>query len=226
MRNYFQHFSLIALMLFAFCSCDDTAKPGETTAQKTDSVKKDSIVMKGHGDIYPYKPDTMYNELLIGSISSFREFWKAQGAELNKENDSTWYCLYTTNGGAERVQIWMVKDDQNNVIPYAIDIRKYHDELFKKNVKSLVESNHHIITGHGIYIGMSTDYVMTVYTDQKLKRTVIGDTVCLEYQPQKKDATEYKRYVYSAVTARYKFVDDYLRRIEYVVDPKGFINTK
>lgn len=195
----------------------DSAGPSERIA---DSVPHE--VMSGKGGTWAYRPDSCFNELVLGSTKSFAEFWRKNGANMKTLNGKRKIMSYFNTQKTEWMAVYMTTDSKSQELAYGVVVQKagtpgsppmpcadQPEYLSKANV----------ITGHGIYIGMSPSYVQGIYTDQPMMEWQKGDTLYLSYGAKEKDAENFPYYSWNSFTAVYKFVDDKLRRIEYFVDP-------
>lgn len=218
------YFSAILFLLY---SCGDPAadKAGKSDSAKKDSLLPDSVpreVMKGKGGDWPFKPDSCFNDLVLGNAQSFALFWRKNGANMKTLEGNRKIMSYFTTKKTEWMAVYITKDQNGKERAYGMVLQKAGtpgspampcadkpEVLYKPNV----------ITGHGIYIGMSPYYVQSVYTDQKMTQWEKGDTLYLVYHPQEKDAKYFPYYNWKNYTATYKFVEDRLRRVEYFCDP-------
>lgn len=130
-----------------------------------------------------------------------------------------WYNIEKS----EELETYVTGNDSKGYFPYKFILQKAGQKRgnpFPEKHEYVNKAN--FITGHGIYIGMSPDYVMNIYKSQSLMQWQNGDTLYLQYQPKEKDAKYYTRYKRESYTAMYKFVNGFLRRIEYSVAPEEF----
>jgi hypothetical protein len=202
--------------------------PTETQQAKADSVVTPVVpdtaphtVMSGKEATYAYVPDTCFNDLVLGSTTSFKQFWQANGADMHKLADDRAVATYFTSSKSEWMSVYITKDSKNHEVAYGLVLQKAGQKGAPPMPpgRAYTLSKPNVLTGHSIYIGMSPTYVMSIYRDQPLTQWERGDTLYLKYKPSAKDAGNFKRYSYAAYSATYKFVEDRLRRIEYMVDP-------
>jgi hypothetical protein len=226
----------IFLLAFAvFYSCEfiapkkDPPKPDVpdlAELQKiADSIANDTVpheVMYGKYGDYAYMPDTLVAKLVLANPVSFDTLWRASGANMIQKENKFFIAHYLNMKATELMTVYLYVNENKKHIPYAIVVQKYYDYIgmFPKKYKPEVISEYNFVTGHSIYIGMSSDYVKHVYSGQKMMQWSNGDTLYLQYKPAAKDQSHYHRYSFSDYTATYKFVGDKLRVMEYSVDPK------
>jgi hypothetical protein len=214
------------LISFVFSSCELFIPQEDEKEAQEDSLVTlvvDTIphtVRKGKPETYGFAPDTALHSLVIGSPESFKRFWLENGAEMRLFEKNRWIALYETFRGGEWMTVYITKDKKHREVAYGAIVQKSDTNSPPPPPGTPQElSKSRILTGHQIYIGMSPDFVLSVYRDQALTQWQRGDTLYLEYKPQGKDAGYYKRFNWQSYTATYKFVNNKLRRIEYFTDP-------
>lgn len=217
-----------SVVLIALSSCDTIAPEqvaGQTDTAAIKNVLPDSVpreVMKGKGGDWSYRPDSCFNELVLGSAPSFSEFWKKNGANMQTLEGKRKVTTYFNSQKTEWMAVYTTQNSKGKDLAYGVVVQKAGAPgspamPFPGKAEFLSKAN--VITGHGIYIGMSPDYVLSIYTDQKLTQWEKGDTLYFTYEPKEKDAKYFPYYDWKNYKATYKFVNDRLRRMEYFADP-------
>jgi hypothetical protein len=220
----------VCLLTMALMSCgngknSDKKDSAKDSAAAVVDPAKPHEVKKGDGGNYAFKPDTAINSIILGNPDCFKPFNRENGSNLvslgGKRNAAVYY-----NSAVEHTQameLRMTKNSKGEDVVYAIIVQQngveHAPELSGRPIPS---SEFNFISGHGIYIGMTEDYVMSVYSNQAFMEWEQGDTVYLEYKPQPKDGNYFKRYKPTVYSATYKFKNGTLRRMEYSVDPAEF----
>lgn len=229
MKKYilFSCFSATVLM-----SCGNgTNPPGKDSLPKKDSIvaetdpEKPHEVRKGKKD-YAFMPDTAVQSIILGNPSCLPGYYRANGSNavsLGQGHHALTYSNNRTENSKEEMELRITEDAQGNDIVYAIIVqRKEEEHAPKLSTRPIPSTDINFVSGHGIYIGMPLDHVMSVYSNQSFMEWEKGDTVYLEYKPKPKDKNYFKRYKPESYTVMYKFKDETLRRMEYSVDPKQF----
>lgn len=212
------YISLVALVLTA---CE--TQPSGNTAEKTDStVLPDSVprvVRIGKEADWAYKPDTMMNELLLGDSYSLKNYTKDNGGAGRSESE---YALmtYVNSGETEQMTVF-VTNENNKAIPFGFRVKKNIRDKNSPPAENYATAAH-FISGSGVYLGMSEEYVQTIYKSQPMKQWIKNDTTYLVYTPSEKDKEHYHTYSYTDYSALYKFVNDQLVMMEMFVDKKAF----
>jgi hypothetical protein len=211
----------IALVSCAVMSCGDAAV---TSGQDSAAVNviPDSVpqrVIEGKEADWAYKPDTMINELLLGSATSLTEYKRVNGNE-GASRTGVSEMMYVNSLETEQLTIFQVAG-KTKTVPYGFRV--------KKNVRdkqSPPASNYalarNFVTSAGIYIGMPADYVQKIYKSQPMMRWIKGDTTYLTYAPSEKDKEHYKTYSIDDYHAAYKFVNDKCVLMEVFIDLDAF----
>jgi hypothetical protein len=214
-----KQFLAICCISLALIGCGDSA----TTTDSVDTAKAipDSVpqmVRLGKEADWPYKPDSMINELLLADAESMREYKRINGNEGEKADENENSMVYVNTLETEQLTVWETKVGENFMCT---------GFRVKKNLRdrnSPPASNYalarNFLTSAGIYIGMPADYVQTIYKSQGMMRWVKGDTTYLGYSPLEKDKQHYKRYSFDAYSAIYKFKNDACVVMEVWVDPE------
>lgn len=223
---------MLPVCVFAafFMSCGN----GENSS-KNDSLKKDSIVeidpetphevRKGNAN-YAFKPDTAIQSLVLGNAESwvnyFRENGATSAASIGENLVANVYYNSSVSKNQE-MEVRVVKTAKGEMVPYAFIVQRRGEEHAPAlSANAIPSSDFNFVSGHGVYIGMPQDHVMSIYSNQSFMEWEKGDTVYMEYKPKPKDANYYKRYKPEGYRVMYKFIDGSLRRMEYSVDPKQF----
>ncbi len=204
-------------------SCGDattsTSETGDTTATIPDSVPQ--MVRVGKEADWPYKPDSMINELLLADAESMKEYKRINGNEGEDAAKEVSEILYVNTLETEQLAVWEQKVGGKYVcIGFRVK-RNIRDKHSPQASNYALARN--FLTSAGIYIGMPQEYVQTVYKSQGMMRWVKGDTTYLGYSPMEKDKQHYKRYSFDAYSALYKFVDDACVSMEVMVDPEKIV---
>ncbi len=187
-------------------------------AKLHDSVPRE--VRVGKEGAWAFKPDSCFNDLLLGDPESFRVFWRTNGAKFSNMDNKRQVAHYLNQGKTELLEVCVTKNEKGKEVAYAISLRKVIGQSYPGDALEVGKRN--FITGHGIHIGMLASYVQRIYTEQTMTQWQKGDTLYLRFTPKAKDAEHFTRFSPGSYTATYKFVDEYLRRIEYTVDPAEF----
>lgn len=219
-------YPFIGFMCFALVSCGS----GNSSTEKKDSLVSevsDSIpheVKKGNGSTYAYMPDTCIQSLILGNAESFRLYNLKNGSNMNPFGNNRNAISYYNHSHSEKMQILITKNSSGKNVVYVMIAQK-NDSLAPKLAKGTYEANeYNFVSGHGVYLGMSEDYVMSVYSNQFLMKWQKGDTLYLQYKPKPKDFGHYKRFKPETYSATYKFVGGALRRYELQVNASEFEN--
>ncbi|HEU4719625.1 MAG TPA: hypothetical protein VFU15_17395 [Bacteroidia bacterium] len=229
-------------------SPDDTGSAQAADTAKKDMpgpVPKE--VRKGKVSSWGFDPDSCVNDLVLGSRSSFEKWWQkcgersqrsdnniyssaghivrhhAQGPPGEKIGENTYGVSWLNPSGNEQLDVYVYDDENGNETPYMLALqRPGSGSVIMPQGDTVYARDRHFMTGYGIYLGMSSYFVQSVYTDQPMMEWMTGDTLYLQYHPQQKDAKYYHYYSWKDYTATYKFTDDRLCRIEYYVSPSAF----
>jgi|GEM_PF-4697408 len=214
------------VFLSGFClflsACGDSSNTSgnDSAATKAQSDSLPHEVRTGKQATWAYKPDTMVNTLLLGDVSSLKEFMHKSGN--NGTTTGNRVAMYYFNAlETEFLTVFAVKEG-SKYIPYGLRIEKNSDTLSNYKLEHNYAMETNFITSSGIYIGMSVDFVQNIYKSQTMTLWTKGDTTYLHYVPVEKDAKHYKRYLPGEYSATYKFVNDKCRSIEMLVEPKSF----
>jgi hypothetical protein len=228
MKKLFILPALIFISILSSCGSGASDSNSDSANGKTKSRGADTLphqIRKGHVAKYAYLPDTAVGPAIIGNPESFTIFYRNNGAMMNDIGNNRNAVSYFNANKKEEIQFQLAKNANNEDVIYSIVLQKYGEAgspvLARKPLTTAVNN---FVTGSGIYIGMTQEYVMSVYTDQALMQSQHNDTIVLKYNPLEKDAPYYKRFSWKSYSATYKFVDNQLRRLEYNVDPKEFEN--
>ncbi|HET6990418.1 MAG TPA: hypothetical protein VFJ43_03800 [Bacteroidia bacterium] len=223
-------FILIPVLFFFFggmgCGTGSAESNADSASGKTKSRGVDTTpheVRKGRAATYAYLPDTSIKSLILGNPESFALFYRNNGAMMNDLGNDHSAISYFNTSKKEEIQLLIMKNAKNKDVIYSMTLQKYGDAgspLLAK--KPLTTSENNFVTGNGIYIGMTQEYVMSVYADQALMQSQHNDTIVLKYKPLEKDKQYFKRYSWKSYSVTYKFVDNALCRLEYNVDPEEF----
>jgi hypothetical protein len=226
-----KYIPLICLSAAFFMRCGNGENSG-----KNDSLKKDAVaeidpgkpheVRKGDAD-YAFKPDTAIQSLVLGNAESWTNYFKENGAMPVTIADNRIANVYFNSHKSknQEMEVRVVKNASGELVPYEIIVQHKGDEHAPElSYKAIPSSDFNFVSGHGVYIGMPFDHVMSIYSNQAFMQWEKGDTVYLEYKPKSKDTNYFKRYKPEAYSVLYKFKDETLRRMEYSVDPKQFEN--
>jgi hypothetical protein len=216
-------FFLITLSACMLQSCgmktnwesDEPAADTTQAAKLPDSVPRE--VRVGKDASWAFKPDSCFNELLLGDVESFKIFWRTNGAKFSDVGNKRQVAHYLNQENTELLEVYITKNKKGKEVPYSICLQKVVNGFYPDDALEVNKRN--FITGHNIHIGMLASYVQRIYTDQAMTQWQKGDTLYLVYKPKPKDAKHFTRFSHESYTATYKFVDEYLRRIEYTVDP-------
>ncbi len=204
-------------------SNDDSISENSNHSKKKESTSIPHEVQKGKVATYPYMPDTSIRKLILGNSESFRLFYRDNGANINKIEHDRMAISYFNAIKTEEIQLLLTEDEKQKDVIYSMIVQKYGDAgspvLAKK---PLMTAENNYVTGNGIYVSMSLDYVMSVYVDQALMEWQKDDTLYLQYKPMIKDRSFFNRYSWESYKATYKFVNEKLVRMEMEVDPKEF----
>ena len=209
--------SVAALLL---ASCDghpEAAHDVKDTAAIPDSVPQ--VVRLGKEADWAYKPDTMIDDLLLGDALSWKAF-KVNNGDEGVTADHLTSAVYVNTRETEQLWVYLV-NTKKGAVPYGFRVKR---NIRDKN--SPAASNYgmapNFITSAGIYIGMSQEYVQTIYKSQPMMRWVKSDTTYLGYSPSEKDKEHYKRFSIDDYQASYKFVNDQCVVMEVMIDPDAF----
>ncbi len=206
----------ISSLLMA-CS-SGTNNEGNNTDSIPDSVPH--AVRLGKEASWAFMPDTMMNEILIGDEMRFKKYMYdngSKGVESGENKSFHYFNAYET----EFLTVFSTKVGKDYV-PTGIRLEKNSDTLRTYKLEHNYCVDGHFISGHGVYIGMSPEFVQSIYKSQSMMQWTKGDTTYLEYKPEPKDKQHYKRYKHTDYYALYKFVDEQCKVFEMIVDPKAF----
>lgn len=215
---------LFAFAILQSCGTGNVVANEDSSRRKNNS--NDTLrheVRKGRVASYAYMPDTTVKKLILGNSESFRLFYRDNGANINKIENDRMAISYFNATKTEEIQLLLTENEMQKDVVFSLTIQKYGDAgspLLSK--KPLMTGINNYITGNGIYIGMSQDYVMNIYADQALMQWQQNDTLYLQFKPSEKDKSFFKRYSWKSYKATYKFMDDRLVRMEMEVDPNEF----
>ncbi len=196
----------------------DTAKP---KVKLVDSVHRQIRI--GKKATYPFMPDSCFNQLVLGNPDSFRVFRLENGADMIKIGNDRQAMAWYNSRKTEELQVAVTGNEKKGFYPYRFVLQRVYRNgatLFPEKHEFVDKAN--FISGHGIYLGMSVDYVENVYQSQTVTQWQKGDTLYLQYNPEKKDEQYFTHYNYQSYSAIYKFVNDDLCRVEYTVQPENF----
>jgi hypothetical protein len=213
---------------------------GANSAKNDSLKKKDSLeanadpekpheVKKGSGGDYAFKPDTAIQSIILGNPECWRKYMRENGGtSALLEKGRLAFAYYNSSAGKKQeMEVCVTKNEKGDYIPYAIIVQYKNEEHAPKlSVSATPSSDFNFVSGHGVYVGMSQDYVMSIYSNQSFMEWEKGDTVYLQYKPKPKDGNYYKRYKPDSYSVTYKFKDEILRRMEYSVDPAQFESKK
>ncbi|MCX6312345.1 MAG: hypothetical protein NT084_12005 [Bacteroidetes bacterium] len=215
---------IIVASFFQACGSGNGGATSDSTQSKKSAV--DSIpheVRKGRVATYAYMPDTCIKKIILGNSESFRLFYRDNGANINQIENGRMAISYYNAVKTEEIQLLLTEDEKQKDLVFSMIVQKYGDAgspLLAK--KPLITADNNFISGNGIYISMSKEYVMSVYADQGLMQWQKGDTMFLQYKPMEKDKSFFKHYSWQSYKATYKFVENKLVRMEMDIDPKEF----
>lgn len=212
-------FVLFSLLVIGIASC------GEPTGEQTDSADTTKIpdsvpqmVRVGKDADWAYKPDSMINDLLLGDAESLKKFKRDNGDE-GHEKGGYYVMTYVNTRESELLTVFVTNTTN---VPAAFGLR-VHKNI--RTTKSPPAENYamapNFITSFGIYLGMTMEYVQSVYKSQEMMTWSKGDTTYLTYSPKEKDQEHYKRYTYKDYSSQYKFVDGLCCTIEMFVRPEA-----
>ncbi|CAN5749881.1 hypothetical protein BH11BAC7_BH11BAC7_35630 [soil metagenome] len=225
-----KHILFYFLYATLFMSCGNGAKNNENdSAQKAaDLTESDpSIpheVSKGN-KTYAFMPDTAVKSVILGNPKCLKGFYRANGSNAVSLGGGHHALTYynRTKSNSEEMELLITEDTNGDDVVYAFIVQREGEEKAPALAAAPIPATDmNFITGHGIYIGMPFDHVMSVYSNQSFMQWEKGDTVYLQYKPKPKDKNYYKRYKPESYSVVYKFKDGTLRRMEYTVDPKQF----
>lgn len=179
-------------------------------------------VMYGDSAKWGFMPDSSIDDVVLANAESFGKFWKEHGANMKKLDGKRQVACYFNSQSTEWLAVYLTQNAKGKELPYALVLQKAGAPGSPpmpnpKNPEYVSHAN--LITAHGIYIGMSPEYVMRIYSHQEMMEWTSGDTTYLEYRPKEKDAKHYHRSDWKNNRALYKFVEGKLRRAEYSTDP-------
>lgn len=219
------------IIVFVFAGCSGPGKSKNDSAGK-DSVKikidpeKPHPVKKGHGAGYAFKPDTSIQKIILGNPDCFAAYKRENGSSVITLDDKHKAVVYYNSavGHAQLMELRTTKNRAGKEIVYAIIVQKADggEHAPALSGSAIPSSDFNFVSGHGISLGLSEYYVMSVYSNQSFMEWEKGDTVYLEYKPKPKDFNYYRRYKPGSYRVMYKFRDDVLVRMEYSVDPEEF----
>ncbi len=209
-------FSLLSVALISCGGTGNDADASADSAKIPDSVPQPVTVGKGD---WPYKPDTMINDLLLGDEASLILFKRNNGDEGRTENQITEMKFVNTQE-TEQLTVFVLKEVSKTV---AFGVR------VKKNIRdknSGIAENYSVapnfISSSGVYLGMPVDYIQGIYRCQEMMKWTKGDTTYLSYKPKDKDKNHYKTYSHTDYSSQYKFVNDQLVVFEMFVGLGAF----
>jgi hypothetical protein len=220
-------YTFLFLCSICFFSCgpiegDSSASVDSSSSNEPiiDSVPRDFI--HGKPANYAFKPDTAFKDWVLGSAESFAVNWRKLGSNMKKVGDNRWVTTYLCDRETEWLAIYLCKNKKGKETPYGFVMQKNEQPGAPENPNPdnmEYSGSPNILTGHGIHIGMTTEYLTSIYTGQKMQRWIKGDTLYYQFKGQGKDAGWFTRYGYQSYVATYKLVNDKIRRIECFVDP-------
>jgi hypothetical protein len=231
-----KHILFIFLSAAIFTACGPGQ--GKQLTAKDSAAIKDSLarldpekpheVMKGKDADYAFMPDTAVQSIILGNPDCIEKYFRQNGAQKVFVEDGRRAVVYYNGSTGKKQEMEIrVTDNGNGVeIPYSIIVqwkdKKDEEYAPKLAARSIPCSDFNFISSHGIYVGMSYQYVLATFKNQSFMEWEKGDTVYLQYKPKPKDKNYYKRYSPESYSITYKFVDESLQRMEYSVDPKEF----
>jgi hypothetical protein len=224
---------LFSLSVAILAGCGPGAE--KTVKTKDSAAIADSIakldpekpheVMKGKGGGYAFMPDTAVQSIVLGNVECIKKYYRENGAQRAFIGDGRRAVTYynSSAGKKQEMEIRVAENAKGEEVPYEIIVQWKGEEYAPKlSAVSIPSSDFNFISAHGVYVGMSYQYVLATYKNQSFMEWEKGDTVYLQYKPKPKDKNFYKHYKPESYSVTYKFVDESLRRMEYYVDPKEF----
>lgn len=220
-------FSLLIFSVLIFQGCGGTTEnnsddPTLSVTKIQDSSVPHSVV-NGKKASYAFPPDSCINNLVIGNPDSFKLFRRENGAFPNKISENRVSMSYYNISHREEMQVLVTGNERKGYFPYELIVQRVDTlspHLFPGKHERVNKG--HFISGHGIYIGMSIDFLLGIYKSQELMQWQKGDTLYLQFKSEKKDAKYFTKYSYESYSATYKFVNESLVRMEYEVLPESF----
>jgi hypothetical protein len=207
------------------CGPEENKTTSTTSTASSPTEISDSIpheVCNGNKATYAFPPDSCVGNLVLGNSDCFIPFVRENGAITKAITGHRRSMAYFNKQNSEEMEVFVTGMDAQKIFPYQIIVQKNNLKKNQFPEKHEPMDKYNFISGHGIYITISSAYLMGVYKGQTLVRWQKGDTLYLQYKPQKKDASFFKRYNYEDYSATFKFVNDYLVRMEYLVKPETF----
>ncbi|CAN5361432.1 hypothetical protein BH09BAC5_BH09BAC5_12600 [soil metagenome] len=220
------HFIIILLSL-SIIGCETESG----NVNKADSLTKPVViktpheVKKGNGAAYAFKPDTNIQSLILGNPDCFKKYKLNNGANLIEFKKNRFAATYINNSVSinHEMEVLLTKNKNGNYVVYGMIVQQTGDPKSPQLAsKAIPSSDFNFISGHGVYVGMSLDYVMSVYSNQSFLQWEKGDTLYLEYKPKPKDVNFYRRFSAESYSILFKFKDERLCRMEYMVEPDQF----
>ncbi len=221
------------LLFIFFCcgllsACKSDSNKNSSQSDSSD-VKIDPFtpheVGKGDGGDYAFKPDTSVQKIILGNPDCLKTYFLENGFhDVSLGGNRKAMDYYNSSVGIKHLmELRTTKNKKGETVVYEIIVQRSDDPPAPQlATKAIPSSDFNFVSGHGISIGMTIDYVMSIYSNQKFMEVEKGDTVYLTYTPKPKDYNFFKRYHPAAYSVVYKFKNETLRRMEYSVDPKEF----
>lgn len=230
-RTMKKYVVLLCLSSAIFMSCGN-----DVNSAKNDSLKNDSVaeidpeepheVRLGDDGSYAFKPDSCIQSLVLGNSENWKRYYKENGGVFLPLGDLEHFAVVYFNYNSQNKQemeVCLYENEKGDMFPYSLIVQRRGDNHAPEFcMKAIPSTEFNFVSGHGVYIGMPLDHVMSIYKNQTFMQWEKGDTVYLQYKPKPKDANYFKRYKPDAYMVTYKFKDETLRRMEYTVDPKQF----
>jgi hypothetical protein len=221
---------LLSLSSAIFMSCGNDANSGKNDSRKKDSIaeidpEEPHEVRNGDND-YAFMPDTCIKSLVLGNAESWKKYYKENGGVFLPLGDMEHYAVAYFNYDShnkQEMEVCLYENKKGDMFPYSLIVQRRGDDHAPKfRMKPIPSTDYNFVSGHGVYIGMPLEHVMSIYRNQTFMQWEKGDTVYLQFKPKPKDANYFKRYKPDAYMVMFKFKDETLRRMEYSVDPKEF----
>jgi hypothetical protein len=219
-------FSFLILSFIILQSCGPAENNSDAPVPPEIKIQDSSVphvVINGKKASYAFPPDSCISNLVIGNADSFKIFRRENGAFANRINPEMVSMSYYNISHKEEMQVLVTGNERKGYFPYSLIVQSadsHSSHLFPG--KHEQANKGHFISGHGIYLNMSSEFLLGIYKSQELLQWKKGDTLYLQYTPGKKDEKYFTRYDYSSYSATYKFVGDFLVRMEYEVHPGEF----